>query len=126
MLPVFWSATINKAIDINEIITPKQKFRACSLIFVFELPPIEIKLRALSEIIGKTQGIRFKISPPMNAKTIAFQVEIECFLETEEIIELFLIIKDSSLITKTPSIEFGAESISGTVNTQLLSSRCKS
>ena len=51
--------------------TPKQKRRECVLILFLELPPIETKLSIFKEMIGKTQGIKFKIMPPINAKIIA-------------------------------------------------------
>ena len=56
---------------MKEIITPKQKSREWAFILLLELPPIETKLSIFKEIIGKTQGIRFNIIPPINAKIIA-------------------------------------------------------
>ena len=53
------------------MITPKLKIRECVLIFLLELPPIDTKLSIFKEIIGKTHGIKFKITPPINAKIIA-------------------------------------------------------
>ena len=38
------------------------------LILIFDSLPIETKLKILSEIIGKTHGIRLRINPPINAK----------------------------------------------------------
>ena len=40
----------------------------CALILNVESPPSEIKLSTFKEIIGNTQGIKFKIRPPINAK----------------------------------------------------------
>jgi hypothetical protein len=72
------------AIAKNEIITPRQKFRACNLTFLVEPPPIETKLRAFKEMIGKTQGIIFRINPPINAKIKACQIEIESIAEEDD------------------------------------------
>ena len=60
-----------KAIAINESTTPKQKDNECFLIISFDSPPIETKLNTLRDIIGNTQGIKFKIKPPINANNKA-------------------------------------------------------
>jgi hypothetical protein len=36
------------------------------------LPPIETKLKTFKEITGKTQGMRLRMRPPINAKIMAF------------------------------------------------------
>ena len=58
-------------ININEIITPEQNDRAWALIFDGDWLLIETKLSTFREIIGKTQGIRFKIKPPTKANNNA-------------------------------------------------------
>ena len=76
-MPPFCSKRIAKAIVKNEIITPRQKVKECNLTFLGEPPPIETKLKAFNEMIGKTQGMIFKINPPMKANIKACQIEID-------------------------------------------------
>ena len=67
------------AIRRKETKTPKENIIECALILNVESPPSEIKLSTFKEIIGNTQGIKFKIRPPINAKINACIIVIVCF-----------------------------------------------
>ena len=87
---------------------------------------MDTKLRTLSEIIGKTHGIKFKISPPINAKRIADKTESDSDISSVSVKEES-ITKDSLFIVKIPLIidnELPA-SIKGISNNQLFSSFIK-
>ena len=121
-MPPFCNKRIAIATVKNEIITPKQKFKACNLTFLVEPPPIETKLSAFRDMIGKTQGIIFKISPPIKAKIKACHTEIDSMTERDDSSSSETITKDSSLITKIPSTLLGPSLIRGILKSQLFSS----
>lgn len=77
-------------------------------------------------MIGNTQGIRFKINPPKNAKRIAERTE-SVSGDSSACDNEALIINDSSLTFKIPSIDFGVSIplFSGTMSDQLFSSFIK-
>lgn len=57
----------------KETRTPAVKIRPWSLTFQGDWPAYFTKLIILSPRIGNTQGMRFKMSPPMKANTRAFE-----------------------------------------------------
>ena len=73
-------------------------------------------------MIGKTQGMIFKINPPINAKISACHTEIDSKAERDDSCNAALITKDSSFITKIPSTLLGASPIRGIYKSQLFSS----
>src|SRR4051794_20667912 len=66
--------SIAEASSQKDKITPKENINPCLRVKERLCPAIFTKLMTLKEMTGKTQGIKFKIMPPIKAKTKAIPI----------------------------------------------------